>query len=90
MGGYAERGFPAVEVATMANIVAYLLHKHGLPPTWAKHGAGHGFCTHYELGAAGGGHKDFTVDPKAVASFVAKVEAAYKAGVPATWAGERA
>lgn len=89
MGGFAERGFPEVEIDAMANVVAYLLHKHGLPPIWAKGGQGYGFCTHAELGRAGGGHKDFTVDPKAVAAFTAKVQAAHKAGVPASWPGER-
>jgi hypothetical protein len=36
-----------------ARIVAFLLHKYGLPALWSKE---RGFCRHADLGAAGGGH----------------------------------
>ena len=89
MGGFAERGFPLAELKCMADVVAYQLHKHKLPCTWSKDGSGKGFTSHYRLGPDGGGHKDFTVDSKLEAAFIAKVQAAYAAGVPASWAGER-
>lgn len=37
----------------LARIVAYRLHKRGLPAVWSTR---HGFCRHADLGAAGGGH----------------------------------
>lgn len=37
----------------LARIVAYRLHKRGLPPVWSNH---RGFCRHADLGATGGGH----------------------------------
>lgn len=37
----------------LARIVAYRLHKRGIPPVWSSR---HGFCRHADLGAAGGGH----------------------------------
>lgn len=89
MGGIAKRGFPDVEVATAANVIAYLLHRNKLPCRFAAGGAGAGFCRHFDLGAAGGGHCDPVTDPKVWAGFVAKVEAAYALGAPASWAGER-
>ena len=89
MGGVAKRGFPDVEVQAAANIVAYLLHRFKLPCRWAEKGEGQGFCRHYDLGAAGGGHYDPVTDLAGWQRMAAKVEAAYKAGVPATWAGER-
>lgn len=63
----------------MAAIVAWLLNCYGLPCRWASGGAGEGFCSHHDLGPAGGGHND----PCAVGSadwarFVARVEAAYR------------
>lgn len=40
-------------LAVLARIVAYRLHKRGLPPVWSHT---RGFCRHADLGAAGGGH----------------------------------
>lgn len=37
----------------LARIVAFRLHKRGLPPVWSHR---RGFCRHADLGAAGGGH----------------------------------
>ena len=80
MGGLAERGFPQVEWQAAANIVAYLCHRFGIPPVWCKGGHAPGFTSHYDLGKPGGGHSDPTTDPKVWAAFVARVEAASKAG----------
>lgn len=46
--GHDEPGF-----AQLARIVAYRLHKRGLPAVWSTR---QGFCRHADLGAAGGGH----------------------------------
>lgn len=40
-------------LAVLARIVAYRLHKRGLPAVWSHR---RGFCRHADLGAAGGGH----------------------------------
>ena len=60
-----------------ARVVAFRLHKRGLPATWLRGGAllrGHGFTRHYDLGAAGGGHTDPTTDPHRWGVFVALVQ----------------
>ena len=89
MGGVAKRGYPDVEIAAATNVVAYLLHRFKLPCRFAEHGAGSGFCRHYDLGAAGGGHYDPVTDPKMWATYVAKIGAAYADRAPASWEGER-
>jgi len=43
-----------------ARVVAFRLHKRGLPARWTRDGSQPGFCRHYDLGAAGGGHTDPT------------------------------
>ena len=40
-------------LAVLARIVAYRLHKRGLPAVWSHT---RGFCRHGDLGTAGGGH----------------------------------
>lgn len=80
MAGFAKDGYGENELAVAARIVAFLLQKHGLPPRWAKGGNGSGFCRHYDLGAAGGGHNDPTTDDKVWAAFVARVQAEVKRG----------
>lgn len=40
-------------LAVLARIVAFRLHKRGLPGVWSTR---HGMCRHADLGAAGGGH----------------------------------
>src|SRR5215471_597059 len=37
----------------LARMVAYLVHKHRLPPVWSHE---RGFCRHGDLGSAGGNH----------------------------------
>lgn len=85
LAGFAAKGFNAVEWQAAANIVAYLLHKYKLPAEWTKDGGGLGFCSHYNLGERGGGHKDPTTDKEVWEAFVARVEAAYSQEPPASW-----
>ena len=79
MGGVAARGFPDAEWDCAARVTAYLLRAYGLPATWAHGGAGPGFTSHFDLGAAGGGHSDPTRDAKVWAEFVARVQVTYAA-----------
>jgi N-acetyl-anhydromuramyl-L-alanine amidase AmpD len=80
MAGFAKAGYGEHEWAVAARIVAFLLHKHGLPPHWAKNGVGPGFCRHFDLGAAGGGHNDPTTDDAIWAKFVGEVKAEVERG----------
>lgn len=89
MAGFAAKGFDVPEWQAAADIVAYLLHKYSLPPHWSTGGVGPGFCSHYDLGAAGGGHKDPTTDPEIWEAFVVRVVAAYKADQSETWSGAK-
>ena len=83
--GYAAKGFGAPQWDALAAIVAYRLHVSGLPCRWAEKGVGEGFCSHYDLGQAGGGHRDPTTDPAVWQAFVRRVEAAYARPQPAVW-----
>jgi len=85
MAGYAAKGFGAAEWQDAANIIAWLLHRFNLPCRWAQHGSGPGFCSHYDLGAAGGGHKDPTTDSAVWAAFVKLVQDAYALTPPTVW-----
>jgi N-acetyl-anhydromuramyl-L-alanine amidase AmpD len=86
MAGFAKAGYGENEWNAAAAIVAYLLHAHQIPVRFAEHGVGAGFCSHYHLGAAGGGHSDPTTDPTVWASFVDRVEHAAKRGdFPLQW-----
>jgi hypothetical protein len=58
--GSVAGGFNEAWWRGMAKIVAWLLRAYGLPPRWAQDGEGAGFCSHHDLGAAGGGHNDPT------------------------------
>ena len=86
MSGWAEKGFADAEWATEARVIAFLLHAFKLPARWAHGGEGQGFCRHYDLGVAGGGHSDPTTDDGVWMAFVKRVQDAYAAGnFPATW-----
>jgi N-acetyl-anhydromuramyl-L-alanine amidase AmpD len=80
MAGFAKKGYGKAEWAVAARVVAFLLHEHGLPARWAKKGTGHGFCRHYDLGKAGGGHNDPTTDDAVWGKFVRQVQAELKRG----------
>lgn len=84
MAGFTAKGFAPSELNADAHIVAWLLKKFNIPCRWARGGAGPGFCSHYDLGADGGGHSDPTTDAKVWQGYVNRVTAAYKLldGVP--------
>ncbi len=77
--GFEKAGFADAELDAAAAIVAWGLRRRGLPCRWAEHGEGEGFCSHYDLGAAGGGHFDITIDRGVWLAFAARVGAAYAA-----------
>ena len=77
--GFEKDGFCDAELDAAAAIVAWGLRRRGLPCRWAERGEGAGFCSHYDLGAAGGGHFDITTDRDVWLAFAARVEAAYSA-----------
>ena len=85
MGGFEAKGFGSAEWQAAANIVAWLLKRYSIPLRWAEKGIGAGFCSHYDLGPAGGGHHDPTMDPKVWQSFVTLVDAAYVQPMPDAW-----
>ncbi len=85
MAGYAAKGFADNEWQEAADIVAYLLHKFGIPCRWAQKGLGGGFTSHFDLGKAGGGHTDPTRDPAVWQKFVARVTASYALTPPSVW-----
>jgi|GEM_PF-6081676 len=85
MAGFAAKGFEAREWQEAADIVAFLLHKYGLPCRWAEHGQGAGFCSHFDLGKAGGGHRDPTTDSAVWTHFCGLVAASYALTAPTNW-----
>jgi hypothetical protein len=74
LAGFARWYYTPAQLRRAARIVAYRLHKRGLPARWAKGGQGEGFCRHYDLGAAGGGHADPTTSTVKWLAFVALVK----------------
>ena len=71
--GGDEAGF-----AQLARIVAYRLHKRGLPAMWSTR---RGFCRHADLGAAGGGHTECpTTDLAKWRTFVRAVQHEHELG----------
>jgi hypothetical protein len=85
MAGFAKAGYGEPEWTVAADIVAWLLHKYQIPAVWAQHGEGPGFCSHYDLGAAGGGHSDPTTDGAIWAGFVGRVQGAFARGFLPEW-----
>jgi len=85
MAGFSRKGFGAPEWQTAANIVAFLLKSHGLPARWAESGIGIGFCSHYDLGVAGGGHSDPTTDHAVWRNFVLMVQNSWGQPMPDSW-----
>lgn len=71
-------GKDAQGLRVLARIVAYRIHKHGLPCVWSHH---RGFCRHADLGAAGGGHLQCpTTDISLWRHFVSLVQAEHQRG----------
>ena len=60
---------------TAARICAYLCHQTGIPPHMSTNPlSSPGICRHFDLGQAGGGHTDPTMDAKLWRSFLAQVQ----------------
>jgi len=85
MAGYEDKGFSDAVLNAHAAIVAFRLRSNDLPPRFAEKGIGAGFCRHLDLGAAGGGHKDWTLSDSVWESFVTKVNDAYALQMPNAW-----
>lgn len=85
MAGFASKGFSSAEWQAAANVVAWLLKEFDLPAQWSKGGNGPGFTSHFDLGAAGGGHKDPTTDSAKWQAFVKLVQAVPRDQLPPTW-----
>lgn len=86
MAGFAKQGYGEAEWAAAAELVATLLHVHQIPAQWARGGVGPGFCSHFDLGAAGGGHTDPTTDQAVWGAFIDRVERAARVGdLPASY-----
>jgi peptidoglycan hydrolase-like protein with peptidoglycan-binding domain len=58
MPGFTAQGVPDDRLRALAKIAAWLLRAYGIPCQWAQGGQGRGFCSHHDLGEAGGGHMD--------------------------------
>lgn len=87
MAGKESAGFSDACWLAAARIVAYLLHHLQIPCRFAEAGVGPGFCRHYDLGQAGGGHDDPTTDAAKWAWFCDLVKAEYsRSDLPAIWA----
>lgn len=85
IAGFAEKGFGDAEWQGAANITAFLLHEFNIPRQVAHGGQGPGFCSHYMLGAAGGGHFDPTTNASLWQHFVDRVMAVDMTQIPPTW-----
>lgn len=85
MAGFASKGFTETEWQAAANIVAFLLHEFNIPRQVSQGGHFPGFCSHYMLGAAGGGHSDPTTNTGVWQHFVDRVMAVDMTQIPSTW-----
>lgn len=56
--GFTAKGVPDQTLGGLARATAWLLRAYGIPCQHAVGGQGRGFCSHHDLGAAGGGHVD--------------------------------
>jgi hypothetical protein len=80
LAGFASKGYSRSQLRRAARIVAFRLHKRGLPANWVRNGKGRGFCRHYDLGLPGGGHTDPTTSLTKWLAFVALVKFEYRRG----------
>lgn len=85
MAGFSAKGFSDPLWDAGAAIIAYRLKMNGLPCRWAEKGIGEGFCSHFDLGPEGGGHRDPTTDPNIWQSFADRVGKAYAQPMPDSW-----
>lgn len=56
--GFTAKGVADETLQGLAWATAWLLRAYGIPCQHAEGGQGRGFCSHHDLGAAGGGHVD--------------------------------
>jgi hypothetical protein len=90
MAGIASKGFGSPELLTAATIFAYHLHHLQIPLRHAIGGVGPGIVSHYELGAAGGGHSDPSTNPEFMQNFFTLVSQEYNKGdFPSIWTSEK-
>ena len=91
MAGLAAKGFFTPEWQAAADVLAFHLHYLQIPLRWARSGVGPGFCSHYDLGKAGGGHRDPTTNAETWNGFVKLVTDSYnKASFPSHWEADEA
>ncbi len=87
MAGYEKNGFSSALLAATASIFAYLAHHLQIPVRHARAGVGPGIASHFDLGQAGGGHHDPSIDSSFMETFVAAVQDEVNKGdFPALWA----
>lgn len=78
--GFTAEGLPEATARGLAWATAWLLQAYGIPCRHAEGGQGRGFCSHHDLGVAGGGHVDICgVDDETWATFENYVSEAYEA-----------
>lgn len=56
-----------------AHITAWICHKTNIPPVWSRNPHQPGVTRHYDLGAAGGGHTDPTLNLTVWRNFIKQV-----------------
>lgn len=80
--GYASKGFGAPEFDALAALVAWRLKANEIPCQEANSTNNWtGYTEHWKLGAAGGGHSDFTTDSTTWEGFVVRVDRYFSEGV---------
>ncbi len=90
MAGISTKGFSSAELLCAAHIFAYHLHHLQIPLRHAIGGVGPGICSHYELGAYGGGHSDPSTNPEFMQNFFKLVTQEYNSGdFPLIWTPEK-
>ena len=86
MAGYVKQGYKPALLQAAAEIIAYLAAHLQIPIRHARGGVGPGICSHWDLGAAGGGHSDPSTDSGFMDRFIAMVQAAYdRHDFPTVW-----
>jgi hypothetical protein len=81
--GFASKGLGSPELDSLAALVAWRLLKNDIPCQEATAAnMWTGYTTHAKLGAAGGGHHDWTENGAVWADFVGRVATAYADGLP--------
>jgi hypothetical protein len=88
--GFTAKGVADATLRGLAWATAWLLRAYGIPCRHAANGEGRGFCSHHDLGAAGGGHVDICgIGDATWRKFEGLVQDAFDAfgdGPPPAWA----